>query len=121
MIKMKYALLVGIALVAVGCSKFSMHRVDVIQGNYIEQTRLDNLKLGMTKPEVQLLLGTPLVLDVYDPDVWYYVFFHSDSDGAVKRERTLKLHFDQNGRYQFLEDDSAADVPVEDISIAEVV
>ena len=121
MIKMKYALLVGIALVAVGCSKFSMHRVDVVQGNYIEQTRLENLKPGMTKQEVQLLLGTPLVMDVYDPDIWYYVFFQSDSDGVVKKERKIKIHFDQNGRYQLLEGDVTPNVPVEDISVTEVI
>lgn len=121
MIKMKYIMLLSSALIVVGCSKLSMHRVDVVQGNYIEQTRINNLKPGMTKAEVQLLLGTPLVKDVYDPDIWYYVFFHSDSDGGVKRERTVKVHFDQNGRYVLLDGDVAPDVPVEDITVTEVI
>ena len=98
-------MLLGVAILAVGCSKFSMHRVDVYQGNYIEQQRLENLKPGMTRSEVQLLLGTPLVQDVYDPSVWYYVFFHSDSEGRVKESKQVRVHFDRDGRYQYYDGD----------------
>lgn len=103
-------MLLGVAILAVGCSKFSMHRVDVFQGNYIEQQRLDNLQPGMTRSEVQLLLGTPLVQDVYNPYVWYYVFFHSDSSGNVKEAHQIKVHFNREGRYQYYEGDVSADI-----------
>jgi len=103
--KMKYFMLLGVAILVVGCSNFSMHRVDVYQGNYIEQQRLENLQPGMTRSEVQLLLGTPLVQDVYNPYVWYYVFFHSNSSGKVKEAQQIRVHFDQNGRYQYYDGD----------------
>ncbi len=112
-------MLLGLAIFAVGCS---MHRVDVVQGNYIDETRLENLAPGMTKHDVQLLLGTPLVMDVYEPDVWYYVFFQSTSSGDVKQQRTLKLYFNQNGQLVSTEDsapvvassDSSDDMTVSD-------
>ncbi|MHC5225824.1 outer membrane protein assembly factor BamE [Ignatzschineria sp. LJL83] len=118
--KTRYFMMLGLVFLAVGCSKFSMHRVDVFQGNYIEQQRLENLKPGMTKSEVQLLLGTPLIEDVYDPSIWYYVFFHSSSSGSVKEARQVRLHFDAQGRYQYIDGDIATPVTVEDISIAEI-
>lgn len=111
-------MLLGVAILAVGCSKFSMHRVDVYQGNYIELQRLENLKSGMTKSEVQLLLGTPLVQDVYDPSVWYYVFFHSSSEGKVKEAKKVRVHFDRNDRYQYFEGDIDFNAPY-DNSLAE--
>ncbi|UNM96714.1 outer membrane protein assembly factor BamE [Ignatzschineria rhizosphaerae] len=115
--KMKYFMLLGVAILAVGCSKFSMHRVDVYQGNYIEQQRLENLKPGMTRSEVQLLLGTPLVQDVYDPSVWYYVFFHSDSDGKVKESKQIQVHFDRDGRYQYYNGDIGNSAPIDTASV----
>ena len=99
----KPLVILGVSLLFVGCS---MHRVDVVQGNYIEETRIESLKPGMSKHEVQMLLGTPLVTDVYEPDVWYYVFQHSTSSGEVKKARTVKVHFDQQGRYLYLEGDN---------------
>ena len=102
----KTLVILSASLLFVGCSQLSMHRVDVVQGNHIEDARLENLKPGMQKHEVQMLLGTPLVMDVYEPDVWYYVFHHSTSSGEVKKARTIKLHFDQQGRYLYLEGDS---------------
>lgn len=104
--KMKYFLLLTmVSLLAVGCSKFSLHRVDVYQGNYIEAQRLENLKPGMSKADVQLLLGTPLVRDVYDPTTWYYTFYHSNSEGDIKELQRLRLHFDQNGKYLYYDGD----------------
>ncbi len=103
---MKYFLLLTIvSLLAVGCSKLSLHRVDVYQGNYIEVQRLENLKPGMSKADVQLLLGTPLVRDVYDPSTWYYTFYHSNSEGDIKELQRLRLHFDQNGKYLYYDGD----------------
>lgn len=110
-------MLLGVAILAVGCSKFSMHRVDVYQGNYIEQQRLENLKPGMTRSEVQLLLGTPLVQDVYDSSVWYYVFFHSSSEGKVKEAKQVRIHFDRDGRYQFFEGDINFNTPQEEMIV----
>ena len=113
-------MLLVLSVLVVGCSNFSLHRVDVYQGNYIEQQRLENLKPGMTKSEVQLLLGTPLVTDVYDPNTWYYVFFHSNSQGGVKEERKIRLHFDTNGSSQFIDGDLTPVAPVDEISVEEI-
>lgn len=114
LVKMKMIkplVILGASLLFFGCS---MHRVDVVQGNYIEETRLENLQPGMTKHEVQMLLGTPLVMDVYEPNVWYYVFQHSTSSGEVKKARTIKVHFDPQGHYLYIEGDRAPEEIVDE-------
>ncbi len=120
--KIKYSLLlVIVSLLAVGCSQLSLHRVDVYQGNYIEVQRLENLKPGMSKADVQLLLGTPLVRDVYDPYTWYYTYYHSSSEGDVKALKTLRIHFDQSGQYLYYDGDGLEYSPgvIEEVVIEE--
>ncbi len=116
--KIKSFILLSLFLAIAGCS---MHRVDVYQGNFIETQRLENLSPGMSQADVQLLLGTPLVRDVYDTRVWYYVFYHSTSKGKTKELQRLRLHFDENGRYQYYDGDITPEIPVEDISVTEVI
>ncbi len=119
---MKYFLLLTmVSLLAVGCSKLSLHRVDVYQGNYIEAQRLENLKPGMSKADVQLLLGTPLVRDVYDSSTWYYTFYHSSSEGDIKDLQRLRLHFDPNGRYLYYDGEIDTEQPsgVEEVIVQE--
>jgi outer membrane protein assembly factor BamE len=50
------------------------YKVDIRQGNYIDQAMVDELKPGMTKNQVQFLLGTPLLSDPFHADRWDYVY-----------------------------------------------
>ena len=46
-----------------GCSWLqfpSIHKVTVQQGNIVNQEMVSKLKIGMTMPQVQYILGTPL-------------------------------------------------------------
>lgn len=100
----KYLLLMGLALLVVGCGKLAIHKTDILQGNYVDESRLENLTLGMTKPEVQLLLGSPLVKDTFDPSIWYYVYMHHKSSGELIERQDLRIHFDESGRVIQVED-----------------
>ena len=49
-----------------GCtyfSHFSVYKLDVNQGNYITVDQVDKLKVGQTRQQVRLVLGTPLLAD----------------------------------------------------------
>ena len=64
-----------------GCSwiKFpSIHKVSVQQGNIISQEMVDKLQVGMTKPQVQFILGTPLIVDTCNPTRWDYYYTKVD-------------------------------------------
>ena len=81
-----------------GCSwiKFpSIHKVTVQQGNIVSQDMVDKLQIGMTKTQVQYILGTPLVVDTFDPSRWDYYYTKVDSKNN-KTEQQLSLSFDQN-------------------------
>ena len=50
------------------------YKVDVIQGNFISKEQVEALQVGMTRPQVKEVLGTPLVASLFHADRWDYVF-----------------------------------------------
>ncbi len=65
-----------------GCS---IHRVDIQQGNLITQEMVDQLKPGMDKRQVQLILGTPLLRDPFHHDRWDYYYSLKRKDAPFER------------------------------------
>jgi outer membrane protein assembly factor BamE len=90
-----------------GCSwvKFpSIHKVTVQQGNIVTQDMVDKIQIGMTKTQVQYILGTPLVIDTFDPSRWDYYYTRVDSKNN-KTEQELSLIFDQDNSLVSLQGD----------------
>ncbi len=85
---------IGMATLLSGCNKMpGQHRVDVRQGNYLDERRVEQLQIGMTKNDVRLLIGSTLVNDPYRPEIWHYVYSHQDADGRTKDYKRLVLTF----------------------------
>ena len=55
-----------------GCVR--TYRIDVQQGNVVSKAQLDQVQTGMTRAEVQFLLGSPLVADPFHAKRWDYYF-----------------------------------------------
>ncbi|MCK0511097.1 outer membrane protein assembly factor BamE [Aromatoleum buckelii] len=81
-----------------GCSISSLtdqinpYRIDVRQGNYVDQEMVARLKKGMTREQVRFALGTPLIVDVFHPDRWDYVYRFQPGRGEPQ-QRTLSVFF----------------------------
>ncbi|CAI8182670.1 MAG: Outer membrane protein assembly factor BamE [Glaciecola sp. HTCC2999] len=56
-----------------GCSNW-IFRIDIPQGNYLDDRDVKKLRIEMTKEQVEFVLGRPIVKDSFDPDTWYYVY-----------------------------------------------
>jgi outer membrane protein assembly factor BamE len=84
-------ILMTIALVSLGgCSYFQfpgVYKLEVQQGNIIEQKMIDQLKPGMTKRQVKFVLGSPLVTDTFNQDRWDYVYTIATRLGEYKKEQ----------------------------------
>lgn len=48
------------------------HKLTVYQGNVITQDMVKKLQPGMTKSQVRLIMGTPLLEDPFHPERWDY-------------------------------------------------
>ncbi len=97
-------ILITLALCAAGCSQLKfpgVYRINVQQGNILDQTKLDQLKLGQTRRQVQFVLGTPLVQDTFSPDRWDYVYTVRRGDKLLGEKRiSLFFEADKLARYE---------------------
>jgi outer membrane protein assembly factor BamE len=83
------ALLIIAALLS-GC----VYKIDVEQGNFVTTDLVEKLKPGMTKNQVKLLLGTPLLTDVFHADRWDYYFDNAKRGKKVAHKRLTVLFKD---------------------------
>ncbi len=74
-----------------------VYRIDVPQGNYLEQVQVAKIKTGMTKTQVQYLLGTPALEDPFSDNHWYYVFIQRKAYEAPQ-QHTLIVNFNNAGK-----------------------
>ena len=89
--------LVAASLLA-GCSfdsivsKVNPYKIDVRQGNYVDQDMIAQLKKGMTREQVRFVLGTPLVVDAFRGDRWDYVYRFKPGRGEPQ-QRVVSVFF----------------------------
>jgi outer membrane protein assembly factor BamE len=51
------------------------YRINIQQGNYLEEDEVEQITPGMTRSQVRFLLGTPMVADLFNPERWDYVYY----------------------------------------------
>jgi outer membrane protein assembly factor BamE len=81
------------------------YKIDIQQGNYISQEMVGGLKPGMSKEEVRLALGTPLLVDLFHSERWDYVYWREASNG--KREQRKLAVFFTDGKLERIDGDAA--------------
>lgn len=76
-------LLLFIGGLAMACQPY---RINVLQGNFIEEETVDQIEIGMTRRQVQFLMGTPAIQDPFHVDRWDYVYhFRQGKTGRVSQ------------------------------------
>lgn len=72
--KSAYIIFILIAtLFTTACSDW-IFRIDVPQGNFLDQKDVDKLRIEMSKEQVEFVLGNPVVEDSFTSNTWYYVY-----------------------------------------------
>ena len=103
-VRRRLVLLVPALLALTAC----VFRVDIQQGNLLKDKDVLQIEIGMTRSQVQFLLGTPMVADSFHRDRWDYayylrkgrspdiarrwvvVYFENDRVSRIERELTLQ-------------------------------
>lgn len=94
------SLILVFPLLLAGCGSWSNpidklgpYKIDIQQGNALDQERLDKLKPGMTPAQVRFILGTPLVEDPFHPERWDYVYRNMKA-GKLTGQRRITVIFE---------------------------
>jgi outer membrane protein assembly factor BamE len=89
-------LAITIALSLSACSSW-VFRIDIPQGNFLEQKDIDKLQIGMNKEQVKFVLGSPVVVDAFNNDTWHYVYLFKsgrNEEFNINKKFTMKFEND---------------------------
>ncbi len=68
------------------------YRIDIVQGNAVTKEQVALIKPGMSREQVQAVLGTPMLADPFHADRWDY-FFSLRRPGTAVQKRVVVAHF----------------------------
>jgi outer membrane protein assembly factor BamE len=69
-----------------------VYRIDVQQGNVVDQEMINKLQPGMDKKQVKFIMGTPLITDPFHSDRWDYVY-SMEPGKSERQQRRVTLYF----------------------------
>ena len=90
-------LILFMAIIIAGCGSsmptITPYKMDIQQGNVVTSEMLLKLRPGMTKSQVQYIMGTPLLVDSFHSDRWDY-FYQFRKQGKVINQHRVILDFE---------------------------
>lgn len=86
LIPVLFLYLAGIA----GCS---VYRPTIQQGNILETSQVDKLKVGMSRNQVIYVMGTPLLEDPFHKNRWDYIHTVKNGRTQITTVQRVTLYF----------------------------
>ena len=80
------------ALVLSAC----VYRIDIQQGNLLDDEDIVQVEVGMTRSQVQFLLGTPMVADSFHRDRWDYAYYFRRGRSPDLIQRWVIVYFEND-------------------------
>jgi outer membrane protein assembly factor BamE len=82
-------------LLLAGCAFPGVYKINVQQGNILTEEELTSLSEGMSRNQVQSVLGTPLMVNPLDPSREYYVYTFQRRGGDIEEQRVIVYYEDE--------------------------
>ena len=98
-----YPFALAAVLLLSACSSLEfpgVYKLTIQQGNIVSQEMVDRLKPGMTRSQVQFVLGNPVLADSFERNRWSYVYT-IDIPGQTIIERELIIVFEDDRLLRF--------------------
>jgi outer membrane protein assembly factor BamE len=88
------------SLTLVSCSTIlnnlpGVYRLEIQQGNIIDQAMVDQLRPGMNKRQVLYIMGSPMLDDVFHKNRWDYLYSDQPS-GEDRVQKRISLFFEND-------------------------
>jgi outer membrane protein assembly factor BamE len=108
-------LAVTVGSMASGC----VYRINIQQGNFLDQAAVEQVKPGMTRSQVRYLLGTPMVADSFNKERWDYIYYLKKGRTRHVDSRRVTVYFDGE-KVVRLDKPTAAEAAAQDASAAKI-
>jgi outer membrane protein assembly factor BamE len=83
-------------LIALASLSACVYRIDIQQGNFLEDKDIDRVTVGMTRLQVRSLLGTPMVADPFGTERWDYVYYYKRGRLRKPQTRHFVVFFEED-------------------------
>lgn len=84
-----FTLLAAVLLLA-GC----VYRMPIQQGNFLDEKTIAQVKPGMTRLQVEFLLGRPVLETPFDADSAYYVYYLDVKNDTGDKRNVFVIHYE---------------------------
>jgi outer membrane protein assembly factor BamE len=105
-----------------------VYKLEIQQGNIVNQKMIDQIRPNMTERQVLYILGSPMLVDTFRQKRWDYIYSNQPS-GEDREQKKISLFFDENNEVASIQgdfkpsatkvtatsDESTVDVPKRDI------
>lgn len=81
-----------------------VYRIDIQQGNLLEEENIDQVAVGMSRSAVRFLLGTPMVEDTFHNDRWDYAYYLRRGRSRDVERRWFIVYFEGDRVIRFERD-----------------
>jgi outer membrane protein assembly factor BamE len=105
----------AVGMSASGC----VYRINIQQGNFLNQGAVDTVKPGMTRSQVRYLLGTPMVADPFDKERWDYIYYLKKGRTRHVDSRRVTVYF-EGDKVAKLDKPTDAEAAAQDASAAQI-
>jgi outer membrane protein assembly factor BamE len=90
----KLLLVLSLSVLTAGCG--IIYKQPIYQGNLLEKTAVDQLQAGMSKQQVQVLIGTPSIEDPFHHNRWDYTSTQRVDRLGTTQRKNLTLWFEND-------------------------
>lgn len=90
---MKNTLLIPLVLTLALSLNACLYKMDIHQGNILDDDKISQLKTGMGKAEVMALLGSPQVADPFHVQRWDYYSSSNRKNRTEQNQKSVTLMF----------------------------
>ncbi len=100
-------------------SSACVYRINIQQGNFLDQTAVEQVKVGMTRSQVHYLLGTPMVADSFNKERWDYIYYLKKGRTKHVDSRRVTVYFDGE-KVAKLDKPTAEEAAAQDASASQI-
>jgi outer membrane protein assembly factor BamE len=89
-------LLISLTLVFISACGFpGVYKINIEQGNIVTQDMVDQLKPGMSRRQVNFIMGTALIEDTFNRNRWDYIFVLRNGSTVLDQSK-MTVEFEQD-------------------------
>src|SRR5476649_1462115 len=96
-----------------------VYRINIQQGNFLDQAAVEQVQPGMTRSQVRYLMGTPMVADSFNKERWDYIYYLKKGRSRHVDSRRVTVYFDGE-KVAKLDKPTAEEAAAQDASAAQI-